>query len=357
MRGVRRSSGLGIASLGIASLALATTACARALPTAAPPTARNSGSPSADERATGTVSDPGLASLHSLPILRFAPSATPVDFALGAASTAGPLATTPTPEPATPGPRITPPQPLPTTTSGWERNPSPDGAWIALLGTSDAVEFEGTSSWSGYYRGIRFVSQREPITHSVLATWTQTGVPSLEPTLIGWSEDGRYAFFFERAAACCCPHVDAGRDLQRINLATGEVNLLSDEVSAARMAPGADALAYVAAAYPSGGRIEILDLATGAVLASDSFAGLMRDLVWAPSGTSLVAVVQTSPCENPDGVQSTALSIQRATGETTQLLPASLDEVTVLRWVGSTAVEIEVGDGTPVVVDVAPASP
>jgi hypothetical protein len=92
------------------------------------------------------------------------------------------------------------------------------------------------------------------------------------------------------------------------------------------MSPAGDALASAPLANQDGGHIEILELATGAVTASDSLDGLVRHLAWAPSGAGPAMVVQTSPCQNPDLIWSTLLTIRRTTGQSSEPMPPASGE-------------------------------
>lgn len=270
------------------------------------------------------------------------PTAT-VAFALGPASaraTAGPVPATPMPEPTTAWQHEPPPRPLAPDESGWERQVSPDGRWVAEIGASESVT-RGTEGWSGYYRGMRFVDAAAGVTHTLLAAWTEDGIPGLVPTLVGWDADGRHAYVYEQANACCCPHRDTGLHFERVDLETGERRVLASQLAAPRMAPAGDAIAYVPGpgAYTGAGRIEILELGSGAVRASPAFDGLVSEMAWSPSGRRLAVVLVTNLCRNEPGM-STVVLVDRASGDAETLRAPTRDWIWQARWLDEGRLEL-----------------
>lgn len=219
------------------------------------------------------------------------------------------------------------------------RGRSPDGRWVAEIGSSESVEFgsDGTG-WSGYYRGMRFVNAADGITHTLFATWTEAGIPSLVPTLVGWDADGRHAYVFEIAHACCCHHRDTGYVLERVDLDTGARFVLESDLSIPRISPAGDAIAFVPS-HRDPNHVEVLELESGRVMASDAFDGLVSDMSWSPTGRRLALVLVTDGCAN-EPEMSTVLLIDRESGRTGEPWAPILEVVRQAKWLDERRIEL-----------------
>jgi hypothetical protein len=124
------------------------------------------------------------------------------------------------------------------------------------------------------------------------------------PVPIHWSNDGKYLYFAHRANGdgCFGGNNHSGRDLQRLDLVTGEVNDISPGGTYLAISPDEKYLATVSFAKEG---IKIQDLETGDTKALDllvrqedvGFELDQRYITWSPDSRSLVFVIMAGVCD------------------------------------------------------------
>jgi len=124
------------------------------------------------------------------------------------------------------------------------------------------------------------------------------------PVPFHWSEDGKYLYFAHRASGdgCFGGNQHLGKDLQRLNLATGEVNDISSGGTYMAISPDEKYLAAVSYAREGiklqnleNGDLNVLDL----VIQQENvgFELDQRYITWSPDSQSLVFVIMAGVCD------------------------------------------------------------
>ena len=175
---------------------------------------------------------------------------------------------------------------------------SPDARWIA---TTSRVYVNGEE------RSLLKVSNDDG-----KVEWEVENKPFVEEPPIGfwfpvpfhWSKDGNYLYFAHRASGdgCFGGNKHLGKDLQRLNLATGEVNDISSGGTYMAISPDEKYLAAVSYAREG---IKIQNLENGDLKVLDlvihqedvGFELDQRYITWSPDSQSLVFVIMAGVCD------------------------------------------------------------
>lgn len=199
-----------------------------------------------------------------------------------------------TPIPATQTPKETPlPEPIIV-----YQSISPDARWTAIT-SREFVEGQERSIFKVSNDGGRIeweVENKIFIEEPPAGFWF--------PVPFYWSKDGKYLYYAHRASGdgCFGGNKHLGKDLERIDLTTGEVSQISSGGTYMSISPDEKYLATISFGDEeiniqnlSSGNLEILDL-----LIRHEDLGLETDqryITWSPDSKSLVFVIMAGVCD------------------------------------------------------------
>lgn len=194
---------------------------------------------------------------------------------------------------------------LPSEPSRSQETPTPDLTALDLQTSVDESSdrrWRAEASWAvpvvggeSYFRRLVVTSADGKTRHVVQDGWAHFGAGYTIPRPFQWSADGKSLYFTAFPVVDgCAPYVN-GSDLQRLNLASGQVEqLLPGGGLWLALAPDETRLAYIG----TGGRgLVVRDLAFGqeralSLGASDPAGAI----VWSPDGQWLTLTLMHNPC-------------------------------------------------------------
>jgi Tol biopolymer transport system component len=179
---------------------------------------------------------------------------------------------------------------------------SPDGRWQATAAQSEPVI---AGDLEKFYTTLSVTDGRT--TWTPVAEWRGYGLGYLWPTVVQWSEDGRYLYFTNNSSPDGCALFINGTDLYRLDLSDGTVTELLPAGSTGYLALSPDETQVAYTSYMDNQvTLHVRDLENGQeeqikLYAEEEYA--QSAVIWSPDGTQLLATLAFEAC-NPDWSQS-----------------------------------------------------
>lgn len=224
---------------------------------------------------------------------------------------------------------------------------SPEGVW----------QIEGLialpqSGGEQYYTEMRLKKADGSVEWIPVATWSNFGLGYTTPRPVHWSPDGRYLYFTNAPVPDGCALFTNASDLQRLDLATGEIQevLPANTTWALAIAPDGQTVAYSKA-----DEVALLDLGTGEVRSqavADGASNLqLGNFTWSPDSQQLAFTIAYAPCQPPTW-SHVLLSMDVQSLATTTLLEQDQRRFTITDWPESTQLLLTDAEQQPWVLDI-----
>lgn len=224
---------------------------------------------------------------------------------------------------------------------------SPDGIW-QIEGLTALPKADGEQ----YYTEMQVKKADGSAAWRPVASWSNFGLGYTTPQPIHWSPDGRYLYFTNAPVPDGCGLFVNASDLQRLDLANGEVQevLPANTTWSLAIAPDGKTVAYSKA-----DEVFLLDLATGElksqkVMTEESNLQL-GNFTWSPDSQKLAFTIAYAPCQPPAWSHS-ILSIDAQSLSTTTLLQPDQRRFTITEWTEATQLFLTDAEKQPWVLDI-----
>lgn len=224
---------------------------------------------------------------------------------------------------------------------------SPDGVW-QITGLTALPQAGGEQ----YYTEMRVQRADDSVEWLPVATWSNFGLGYTTPQPVHWSPDGRYLYFTHAPVPDGCALFINASDLQRLDLANGEIQevLSANSTWALAMAPDGKAVAY-----SNADEIVLRDLDTGEVrsqkVVAEEASYQLGNFVWSPDSQQLAFTIANAPCQPPAWSHS-ILQMDAQTLATTTLIESDERRFTITAWLEATQLSLMDAAHQPWVLDI-----
>lgn len=224
---------------------------------------------------------------------------------------------------------------------------SPDNVW-QIEGLTALPQAGGAQ----YYTEMRVKKADGSAEWVPVATWSNFGLGYTTPQPLHWSPDGHYLYFTNAPVPDGCGLFVNASDLQRLDLANGEVQevLPANTTWSLAIAPDGKTVAYSKA-----DEVFLLDLNTGDLKSQKVADGesnrQLGNFVWSPNSQQLVFTIAYAPCQPPAWSHS-ILSMDAQSLSTTTLLEPDQRRFTITEWTEATQLLLADAEKQPWVLDI-----
>ena len=224
---------------------------------------------------------------------------------------------------------------------------SPDGVW-QIEGLTALPKADGEQ----YYTEMRVKNTDGSIEWRPVATWSTFGLGYTTPQPLHWSPDGRYLYFTNAPVADGCGLFINASDLQRLDLANGEIQevLPANTTWSLAIAPDGQTVAY-----SKTDEVVLLALDTGEVRSQKVVAAeasyQLGNFAWSPDSQQLAFTIAYAPCQPPAWSHS-ILSMDAQSLSTTTLLEPDQRRFTITEWAEATQLLLADAEKQPWVLDI-----
>ena len=219
--------------------------------------------------------------------------------------------------------------------------PSPDDRRLATAAWSDPLTVLGQEK---YYASLT-VTDGDTV-WTPIAEWRNYGLGYTWPSIVQWSDDGRYLYYTNEVSPDGCAVFATGTDLYRLAVEDGQVTELIPPGETLNFALKGDETA-VAYTHFAGGQYSLIvqDISSGSEqsvnITEKGQDGGPGNIVWSPDGTQIYLVVAYNACSAPT---NSILHIDAETMTATTLIENDARQFTILDIPGPGQEEVRLMD-------------
>lgn len=207
---------------------------------------------------------------------------------------------------------------------------SPNGQWIAVV----VIMFPQAGADDRYYTQLKLIKTDQSLAWTVVDEWLNWGLGYTTPSVVRWSQDGRYVYLQDTATADGCQPFPFPSHIRRVDLATGEVTTITPQEGTVLAFSNDDTRLALAT---NAGRLQVVEVSAGEAFEIDlelpADSGV-ADIAWSPDHRELLLTLirVEDACNLSDDVRKSFVRVDLEALDQAVLLQDDRRGLRVVEW-------------------------